>query len=119
MLGCETGEARGRQLGTQGFRQEIFELIQQFRRVFKQNLHLRVDRILEHARLADLDQPSNEHQTYVMGVPLFFLICLQDLQEGLVCGLIIGIAQLDLLQVLDRMIELSRLSRTAYEMEIA
>ena len=53
-----------------------------------------------------------------MGMPLFFLICLQDLQEGPVRNLIIGKAELDLLQVLDRVLKLSRLPRTAYKEEV-
>ena len=56
---------------------------------------------------------------YIMGMSLLFLVCPQDLQKGLVCNLIIGIAQPDLPQVPDRVIELFRSPRPTYEMEIA
>ena len=109
--------ACGRWLSAQGFRQEVFELFYEIWRVFEQNLHLGVNRVLEHTESADRGQQSDGHQTHVVEMTSFFLICLQDLQKCLVCSLIIRIAQLDSRQVLDRMVELSRLSRAPYDAE--
>lgn len=75
----------------QGFGQEVLELFQQIWGILKQDLHLRINRILDQMELTNLDQNNSERQTHVMGVPLFFLVCLQDLQKGLVCSLIVSV----------------------------
>ena len=52
-------------------------------------------------------------------MPLFLLVCLQDLQEGLVRSLIIGIALLDLLWVLNGAVKLFFLPGITYKGEIS